>query len=218
MMHYPSQCSRERTADTVVHVLGVTGSAVVGILLVTFAAIRLDIGTTVACALYALTMLASFVASAFYHVHPRHEWRLFLRRLDHAAIYALIAGTFTPLLVLIGTLGSFVILAAVWLLAVPAMVFKLVAREINPRWSIVSYLGLGWMGALAYPEMSSALPGAASVSIVAGGLVYTAGTFFYGRKHQPYRYAIWHGFVLAGTGVFFFAICLALFAGTPALG
>ena len=211
-MKYPSACVRERTADLVIHVLVVSGAVIAGALLITFAAIYLDLSVTIACALYALTMLFSFTASALYHIHPRDEWRKFMRRLDHAAIYALIAGTFTPLLVLIGSVWAIVVLVAVWVLAVPAMVFKLVAREVEPRWSLASYLGLGWLGTLALPEFAWSLPAGASAAIIAGGLVYTAGTFFYARKVQSFRYAIWHGFVLAGSGTFFAAICMAAFS------
>lgn len=212
-MHYPSSCARERRADAIIHVLGVSGAVIAGALLVTFAAIHLDLSVAMACALYALTMLFSKLASASYHLMPQHHWRPFLRRLDHAAIYTLIAGTFTPLLVFIGSAWALVVLASVWLLAVPAVIYKLVASELEPRWSLASYLGLGWLGTLALPEMGWSLPLAATAAIVCGGLVYTAGTFFYARKVQPYRYAIWHGFVLAGTGTYFAAICLAVFMG-----
>ncbi len=214
-MHFPSQLKHERRADAVVHVLGVFGALIAGASLVTFAAMQLDISVTLACVLYALTMLASKLASAFYHLLPHNHWRPLLRRLDHAAIYALIAGTFTPLLVFIGSTWSLVILAGVWALAVPAMLFKMLATEIEPRWSLYSYLGLGWIGALAMPEFHSSLPASASIAAIAGGLIYTAGTFFYARKEQSFRYAVWHSFVVAGTGAFFTAIWLTAFSPPP---
>lgn len=215
-MHYPSTVKQERHADAVVHFMGITGSVIAGSLLITFAAIHLDLGLALACALYVATMLFSFGASAGYHILPHHHWRPMLRRLDHAAIYALIAGTFTPLLVFIGSNWSWFILIAVWGLAIPAMLFKVFAQDIEPRWSLYSYLGLGWLGAFAFPDFSASLPTSATLAAIAGGIIYTCGTYFYARNEQAFRNAVWHLFVLAGTGAFFAAVWLTAFSGPGA--
>ena len=211
-MMYPSECRRERFADTAVHLVSLLGVVAGSVLLMVNAATHRDWAVIAACTIYCLTMLFSFGVSAGYHLLPWHYWRRAWRRADHAAIYALIAGTFTPLLVLLGGFWCLTVLAVVWLLAIPAMVYKLVAPKLEPRWSLASYLAIGWIGLLALPEMGAKLPTPALVAIIAGGLVYTFGTIFYAREIQAYRYAIWHGFVLGGTSLFYSAIWMSTFS------
>ena len=211
-MMYPSAVERERYADLAVHAISLVGVVAGAILLMVNAVTSLNWAVIAACAIYCLTMLASFGISAGYHLLPWHYWRPAWRRADHAAIYALIAGTFTPLLVQVGSVWGFVVLGGVWLLSVPAILYKLFARELEPRWSLASYLGIGWFGLLALPEVGPVLPMPAVVAMIAGGLVYSFGTIFYARKIQAYRYAIWHGFVLGGTTLFYSAIWMSAFS------
>lgn len=210
-MEYPSTVKNERIADGAVHMLGLTAVTLSCVSLMVGASMQFSFGLTIACAIYCISVMASFTTSASYHLLPWHEWRRTLRRLDHTAIYALIAGTFTPLLVYIGSTWAYLVLAAVWILAVPAMIYKLVGNKIEPRWSLASYLGLGWMGLFAAPEFAAHLSTAAVIAIFKGGFWYTFGTIFYARKKQVYRYAIWHTFVLLGTASFFFAVWITVF-------
>lgn len=209
---YPSEIARERIADGVVHISSLAAVLTGCAALVIYAVAAFDAPLIIACSIYAACMIASFTASASYHLLPQHHWRSGLRRFDHAAIYALIAGTFTPLLVHIGTTLVYIVLGAVWLLAIPAMLYKVLGENIAPRWSLASYIGLGWMGTIALPDFSSTLPMSAVIAIIAGGFFYSFGTIFYGRKSQAFRYAVWHMFVLLGTAAFFLAIWLALFS------
>ncbi|MCB1386356.1 MAG: hemolysin III family protein [Nitratireductor sp.] len=210
-MTYPSTTRRERFADTAVHAVSLL-LVLAGCVVLMIEAASLAWLPMIACALYCLTLLVSFTVSAGYHLLPWHSWRPLFQRIDHAAIYALIAGTFTPLLVQIGSLWSLAVLGGVWLLSIPGVIYKLVARELEPRWSLFSYLGIGWFGLLALPEFGNRLPTTALVAIVIGGLTYTFGTIFYARKVQAYRYAIWHGFVLGGTALFYSAIWMSAFS------
>ncbi|MEP2100899.1 MAG: hemolysin III family protein [Parasphingorhabdus sp.] len=208
---YPSEITRERVADGVIHISGLLAVLTGCLALVIYAVAKFDAPLIIACSIYAICMIASFGASASYHLLPQHHWRSGLRRFDHAAIYALIAGTFTPLLVHIGTTLLYFVLGAVWTLAIPAMLFKVLGENIEPRWSLASYMGLGWIGSVAMPDFWSTLPTPALVAIIAGAFFYSFGTIFYGRKTQAYRYAVWHLFVLLGTAAFFIAIWFALF-------
>lgn len=210
-MQYPSEVKSERIADGTVHFLGLAIVCVSCTSLMVGAAMKFHLGLTFACAIYCTSVLASFTTSASYHLLPWHEWRRTLRRFDHSAIYGLIAGTFTPLLVYIGSTWAFCVLAAVWVLAIPAMIYKIIGETIEPRWSLASYLGLGWMGLLAAPEFYTHLQQEAVFAMFTGGLLYTFGTIFYARKEQIYRYAIWHSFVLKGTIAFFYAIWITMF-------
>ncbi|MFZ1742199.1 MAG: hemolysin III family protein [Pontixanthobacter sp.] len=208
---YPSPTSHERLADGIVHLIGVLAALAGCLSLVLFTAAKYDTPLIAACAVYAISMTASFTISASYHLLPHHHWRGALRRMDHAAIYALIAGTFTPLLVLIDTATAYTILIAVWVLAVPAMLYKIFGDTIEPRWSLASYIGLGLVGIFALPDFASALPMAALIAVFAGGFFYCFGTMFYRKAGLPFRYSIWHFFVLLGTVSFFMAIWVSLF-------
>lgn len=208
---YPSPTIQERYADGVVHVIGLAAVLAGCLVLLFYTTLRFEAPLVVACGIYALSMAASFGTSASYHLLPQHHWRSILRRLDHAAIYALIAGTFTPLLILAGTTTAYIVLGAVWILAIPAMLYKIMGEHIEPRWSLASYIGLGWIGVIALPDFSSVLPLSALIAIFAGGFFYSFGTIIYRRKQQSYRYSIWHAFVVLGTGSFFAAIWISLF-------
>lgn len=213
---YPSTTLAERRADGLVHAVGLTFALVGGGVLIVLAASRLDPLLILACGIYAATLALSFGASACYHMLPWHRARPGLRRLDHAAIYGLIAGTFTPLLIHIGTGWSHAVLAATWALALPAMLYKIFGTSIDTRWSVLSYLGLGWMGMLALPQLASHLSATALGALIAGGLTYSLGTIFYARRSMRFRYAIWHGFVLVGTAALFVAVTLTLLPAPPA--
>lgn len=209
---YPSVVLRERIADGIVHAFSLVGLSIACIVLLITQSVHLEPGMIWASVVYCGAILVSFATSAGYHLLPWHHWRHILRRLDHTAIYALIAGTFTPLLVHIGTSWSLTVLVMIWALAIPAMMYKLFGKNIEPRWSLASYLGLGWLGMLAISDLYSHIPTAAVTAIVVGGATYTVGTVFYVRKLLPYRNAIWHTFVLAGTGFLFFAVWTTVFA------
>lgn len=210
-MNYPSLSKSERFADGAVHALGLLTVTVSSTFMMVGAAMEVSIGVAIACIIYCTSLITSFASSAGYHLLPAHNWRDFLQRLDHTAIYALIAGTFTPLLVHIDTTWGNIVLALVWTLAVPAMIYKMTSDVIEPRWSLASYLALGWLGLLAIPEFIGNLPETAVYAIIAGGLLYTFGTIFYARESLAYRNAIWHTFVLSGSFSFFFAIWITIF-------
>ena len=209
---YPSADPRERYADSAIHVVSLVFAIVFCTWMMVGVAHELEVKLMVACAIYCLGVMFSFTTSAGYHLLPFHQWRRLLRRLDHIAIYVLIAGTFTPLLVHIGTSWSYGVLAAVWIFAFPAMAYKLFGSVIEPRWSLASYLGLGWMGLLALPDFNAHLSSTAVIAALAGGLTYTFGTYFYAKEVQKYRYAIWHSFVFVGTAFFFFSVWITIFA------
>lgn len=208
---YPSPSIQERYADGIVHIFGLVVVFLSCMFLIFYSAVQFDVPLIVACAIYVICMIASFAASASYHLLPQHHWRSSLRRMDHAAIYAFIAGTFTPLLVFVGTTLAYFVLGAVWILAIPAMLYKVLGEQIEPSWSLASYIGLGWLGTIALPDISSILPLSAVIAIFTGGFFYSFGTIFYRRKKQSFRYSIWHVFVLLGTGAFFVAIWISLF-------
>jgi len=206
---YPTSDRVERRADLVVHGIGLVFIVLAGVALFMQVA---NHGPEVIAAigLYVVGVLFSHVISMLYHLSPLHHRRVALRRIDHAAIYLTIAGTFTPLFVLADTEFSLYLLMIVWALAIPAMLYKIFGKNLDSRWSLASYLGLGWMGIIGVPEMMEQLPPLSLWAMLAGGIFYSLGTIFYARKAQPFRYSIWHSFVMMGGASFFVAIWVAL--------
>lgn len=136
--------------------------------------------------------------------------RKLLRRIDHAAIYPSIAGTFTPFFVQVGTTWTLTLLWVCWGLTAVAIWNKIRNENVKSRWSTASYLGLGAIGLSALPDLTG-VPGATLWCILGGALCYVIGTGFYARKSMPFRYAIWHMWVNFGGILMFIGIWLALF-------
>lgn len=207
-MSYPYPL-REVIADGVVHVLGLflaLGAATVLILHVA----QTEYATAIASvSVYGAFLFLSLTASAAFHLLPWERPRPWLHRIDHAAIYLKIAGTYTPLVVFIGNALAYVVLAGVWIIALIGAVVKLRVEFTEWRGSLPLYLGLGWASVLLIWPMWQSLPGTALACVAAGGLLYTSGTVIFCRP-MAFQNAIWHGFVLGGSSCFFAAITLSL--------
>ena len=207
---YPAYSRPERIADGVMHALGLT-AALAGAGWLTWQALG---GGSVSLAIYGATLVATFAASAFYHMTPWERLRPTLRRIDHAAIYLKIAGTYTPLAVLIGTVGAWAVLATVWVLAAWGMTQKLFFWRNPHRQGTWLYLTMGWLSVLLVGSLLQVLPFAALVLIGIGGALYTLGTLFHHWESLRFSNAIWHGHVVAGSACFFAAIALGMPTGT----
>ena len=209
---YPAYARSERVADGVIHALGVAFAVIGGAILTTLAALHATGGAAVAVGVYGCALMATFLASACYHMTPWEEARPALRRLDHAAIYLKIAGTYTPLVVLIGSAFSYGVLAVVWTVAIAGAVAN-VALGVRPgRLGLAAYLLLGWLSLLLVWPLAVALPVAAMLLVAIGGGLYTLGTVFFSWEGLKFSNAIWHGFVLAASGCFYAAIAVGVLA------
>ena len=156
---------------------------------------------------FGLTALAMFVTSVAYHAASRPELKVVLRKLDHSAIYLLIAGTYTPFaLVAIHGAWGWTLFGIAWFLAVFGIVAKFTIGFRFPKLSLALYLGMGWMSVVAIKPMLDSLTTAQLLWILAGGLLYTAGTPFYAWKSRRYTHAVWHLFVLGGVACHFAAV------------
>lgn len=199
----------EHFADGVMHVLGVI-AAVAGVsALMVWAALAAPDGRIWPLVAYAVGLLASFGFSAGYNMTLHARTRAVLRRLDHAAIYLLIAGTYTPM-ALIGLGGGWGwgLTAAIWALALLGMVMKLGFFHRFERAGFWLYLAMGWLGVGALWPLVQALPVSVLVLLATGGLIYTVGSVFYSLKSLPFQRAIWHGHVLAAAAVHYAAVVL----------
>jgi len=209
---FPSKTIAERKADFVVHALGLAFLVPASAFLVSRAMEQGGALLLVTVVCYAFAALLSLSISFAYHLLPRHDLRAVLRRLDHAAIYIVIAGVFGPLLVVCGTPTAFGILGLLWFFALVGMGFKLAGANPDSPWSLVSYLGMGWFGLIALPDFWAGLPGVSVALLGAGGVFYTIGTLFYRRKSMRFRYPVWHGFGTCGGLCFFAAVWIAVAA------
>jgi hemolysin III len=201
----------ELLADGLVHAIGV-GLGLIGAVALVFYAVNSTHGSnTAAYLVYAAGLMTMLVLSAAYNVWPVSSAKWFLRRLDHSAIFALIAATYTPFLVKAGTgSGSTALLMGVWLVAIGGVLLKLLWPGSLDRLSVVLYLLLGWAGAAAYPVVAT-LPASTLWLIASGGILYSAGVLFHLWKSLRFQNATWHAFVLLAAACHYTAVfeCLA---------
>ena len=206
----PPACSPgEELANVATHGLGAIASgAGLAILLVCSARFG-DAWHVASTAIFGTTMVLLYAASTVYHASSSPRVRHVAKVLDHASIYLLIAGSYTPftLLALRGPFG-WGLFAAVWGLALVGVGLE-AFWVYRPRWvSAAIYLAMGWMVVLAGRRLVDALPPGALALLVAGGLLYSLGTVFYVMKRVRYAHAVWHGFVLGGSTCHFLAVVL----------
>lgn len=206
---YPTYARSERIADGTMHAVGVLGAISGAVVLIIWSAEAASAAQIAAISVYGATLIATFVASAFYHMTPWEGIRPLLRRFDHAAIYLKIAGTYTPLVVMIGSWFAYTVLAIVWGLAVVGMVLKLFFWRTPGRFGPALYLIMGWLSLALIWSLWPVVPISAMVLMGLGGLLYTAGVPFYASETMKFSIAIWHGFVVTASACFFAAIAIA---------
>ena len=207
--HYQSRA--ERLADLWVHVVGLVFAAIGGVVLAILAAVYAGVGTTVATAIYAICLIAMLSASTVYNLAKPGRARPVLRRLDEAAIFLMIAGSYTPF-----TTQRFEgwwaigFTLVVWAIAFAGVAAKLVAPRISDGfWSAV-YAVFGWLAVIALKPMIETVHPIALGLLVLGGVIYTAGVFVFISPRVKYRRAIWHGFVVTGASVHWVAVLVGV--------
>jgi hemolysin III len=190
----------EELANRLTHGLGAVLSLAGLVLLVTYSALRGDAWIVTSTAVYGASLVVLYTASTLYHSVSSDRWRRILQKVDHAAIYLLIAGTYTPFVLgpLRGTWG-WTLFGIVWGFAVVGIVLKLFFAGRADVLSTVAYLVMGWLVVIAIKPLVAALPAGALWLLVAGGLCYSFGTIFYLWQRLPFNHAVWHLWVLAGS-------------------
>lgn len=211
----PGYSRAEKRLDAIIHVVGV-GAALLAVPLLIGAALMRSIETgsgsfIVAVSIYGACLMAMLSASALFNLGIKPGLNWLFQRLDHAAIYLKIAGTYTPFTLITGQgLG---LLAGLWGAAALGVALKLFSPVRFRFAALALYLGMGWAGVLILPALAQALPLATLVLMVLGGLVYTTGVLFYLWTRLPYHFAIWHVFVLIASFLFYAAVMVLLLAG-----
>ncbi|MEM8811727.1 MAG: hemolysin III family protein [Pseudomonadota bacterium] len=202
----------ERIADGVIHVIGVVAGLAAGITLIVMAVPTLPGSVSASLIVYAVAMIAMFSFSAAYHLIDVPHWKERLCHYDQAAIFAKIAGTYTP--IAFAKIGGFVggsLLIGIWSVALFGIGAKVLFAMQRHGLTICLYLALGWVGILAIVPVIEALNSFSLILLLVGGVVYSVGVIFHVWKALPYQKAIWHLFVLVATGLHFTAIVWAVF-------
>jgi hemolysin III len=204
----------EEIAHAITHGIGLLLSIAALVILVVFASLRGDAWHIVSTSIYGTTLILLYTASTVYHALPLSRAKGVWLLLDHAAIYLLIAGTYTPF-TLVNLRGGWgwSLFGVVWGLAVVGVVFEAVARQRLRMLSLVLYLGLGWLVAIAVKPLLNAVDTGGVILVALGGLAYTGGIVFYRWRELPYNHAVWHVSVLVGSACHFFAILFYVIPG-----
>lgn len=204
---YPDYTRRERLADAAIHAAGVTFSIVAAAVLIAVSAGKVSALEQVSLAVYGAGLIAMFLCSALYNLVQRRPLKDIMRRLDHAAIFVMIAGSYTPFV--LGKIGGetgILLFLAVWSIALLGVLLKLFFPGRLERISVAIYLAQGWLILFALDPLLSAISGVSIVLLVLGGVIYSVGIIFHLWERLPFHNAIWHGFVLVAAVCHYAAI------------
>jgi hemolysin III len=198
---------REQIADSCVHVIGVTASVVAFATLMAVALKQGGLLLVVSSMIYGIGLVTTFGCSAVYNLTAAPARKEVLRRFDHAAIFLMIAGTYTPFtLINVDAAWALTLFVFVWLIAASGAAVKLLYPRRFERLSIALYLLLGWSVSVTFEPLLSTVSLPVIILLAAGGLLYSFGVVFHLWDRLPYQNAIWHGFVLAGAACHYAAV------------
>lgn len=190
----------EEIANSVSHGVGFLAAAAITPVLI-IRSLPSGASAIVGASIFGATMMILYLSSTLYHAFPHNKTKRVFQIFDHGAIFLLIAGTYTPftLTVLPGPWG-WTLFGIVWGLAVAGVILKSIGGAGTSKLSIALYLGMGWLAIFAAKPLWNNLPAWGIFWLVAGGVMYSAGVFFFAYDHRiRYSHFIWHLFVLAGT-------------------
>ncbi len=202
------QSHGEELANSLSHGVGFLGAAVGAPILLNAAVGHGNTAFIIGTAIFVFTMVLLYFGSAVYHSWPRTPFKGVLQKLDHSAIFLLIAGTYTPFALgpLRGPWG-WTILVVIWALAAFGVSLKTIKGAAHrPRLAVGLYLVMGWLVVLVMRPLTQAVDWWTLFWLIAGGLVYTSGVFFFLNDHKRYCHFVWHLFVLGGTCCHYFAV------------
>lgn len=209
---------REELANTLTHALGAVLS-LVGLYYLLVRTVSLAEGTSIdyfqlaSVTVFGLSLIALYGASTLYHAARCPDKKNTFKMWDHCAIYLLIAGTYTPfLLVSMRDLVGWQFIVTIWGIALAGIIMKLAFKHRFKLLRVATYVLMGWLVVLSLEELKTAISATGLSLLVAGGLIYTLGVFFYLNERIPYSHAIWHFFVMAGSVCHYFSIYYGVLA------
>lgn len=198
---------KEELVNSITHGVGIALSIAALVLLIIFSSMYGSAMHVVSCTIFGVTLILLYTASTLYHSFRKPKIKNIFKIFDHSCIYLLIAGTYTPFLLvtLRGILG-WTMFGVVWFMAAVGVVFKVFFVHRFKAVSVITYIFMGWIIIFAIKPLINTLPAAGFGLLVAGGLAYTVGVIFYAWKRLPFSHGIWHLFVLGGSICHFFAV------------
>ncbi|MDA0329645.1 MAG: hemolysin III family protein [Gemmatimonadetes bacterium] len=198
---------REELANSLSHGVGLAGAIAATPILIVGAVARGGAADIVGSSVFGFTMIVMYFASTWYHATLPGTRKDRLRRFDHAAIYLLIAGSYTPFtLGVLGGAWGWTLFGVVWGAAAIGVGVKTLSGVSHPRVSTAMYLIMGWSILIAIRPLTSNMPPEGLRWLVAGGLCYSGGVVFFALRGLPYNHLVWHLFVLAGSTCHFFGV------------
>ncbi|MCU7905776.1 MAG: hemolysin III family protein [Candidatus Thiodiazotropha sp. (ex Epidulcina cf. delphinae)] len=197
----------EEIAHAVTHGIGILLSIAGLALLVSFASLYGDVWHITGCSIYGATLILLYTASTLYHGITAPRVKRILQRIDHAAVFLLIAGTYTPF-TLVNLRGGWgwTLFGLVWGFAVLGVVLEATGRQRLKWLSLTLYLGLGWLVIIALKPLIDSVETGGLILLLLGGLCYSLGVVFYVWERLAYHHAVWHLFVMAGSVLHFFSV------------
>ena len=197
----------EEIAHSVTHGLGILFSITALTMLVAYSVLNGDVWHVVSSSIYGGTLIILYSASTLYHGVFHLKVKSLLKQIDHASIYLLIAGTYTPyFLVSLRDSAVWNLFILIWIFAILGVIFEFIHIKALKKVSLALYLGMGWLAVLLINPLMAHVATDGLILLIAGGLAYTFGVVFYVWKTLPYNHAIWHLFVLAGSVLHFLSI------------
>jgi hemolysin III len=191
---------KEEIANTISHGLGALLSLIGLIIYIDLAAKHGNREDIISLTVFGISLILLYSISALYHGIKEPSAKQFFQKLDHSAIFLLIAGTYTPLILLsLNGILCWSILSAIWILALIGIISEVLHFFKSRAWSIVLYIVMGWLAIIVIKRIAENIPLESLLLLISGGLFYTIGIIFYIRKKNIYNHAIWHIFVLLGS-------------------
>ncbi len=201
----------EEIFNSITHGIGTLLSIAALVLLIVFAAIKGNAWHVVSFSIFGSTLVLLYLSSTLYHSFTKDKVKNLFARFDHAAIFLLIAGTYTPFL-LTALRGAFgwTLFGIIWAVAIAGVVIRSIYLTRFRKLMVGLYLAMGWMFVVAIGPMMKNLPGISLLFLLLGGIFYSVGVIFYSWRNLKYGHGIWHLFVLAGSIMHFFAVIYSL--------
>lgn len=201
----------EEVFHSVTHGIG-SALSIAGLTLLVVLAIQYgDVYQIISFSIFGSSLVILYLSSTLYHGFQQPRVKQIFKIFDHSAIFLLIAGTYTPfLLVAIRGTTAWILLTIVWLIALGGILFKILYIERFQVLSVVIYILMGWLCLFVFSELIASIPVGGIIWIAVGGLFYMVGVVFYALQKIPYMHAVWHFFVLGGSISHFLAVLLYL--------
>ena len=208
---YRDLTSKEEIVNGITHGIGALLSVVALVVLIVVAGKHGDVLHLVSFSIYGVTLILLYLSSTLYHSFSSLRIKNLFARFDHVAIFLLIAGTYTPILLTsIGGVWGWSLFGVIWGLALVGAVIRSIYLHRFRKLMVAVYLLMGWMFVIAGKQVYLSLPSISLTYLILGGIAYSVGVIFYMWRKLPYSHGIWHLFVLAGSVLHFFAIYFSI--------